>query len=446
MTRFLTAQEAAKLIGVSASAVTRLANTDMLRYETIGTRRIFSVQDVNDYLANANLRIAPQDHERRSKTASKFIALSFFSGAGGLDLGMERAGFSPILYCENNRECRMTIDANRPDAALLGDITRASASDVRRMAQLDNDQDIDVMFGGPPCQAFSTAGARRAFNDARGNVFLKFLDLATELRPRYLVIENVRGLLSTAYPTHPQGTPVRGGAMRIILDRLDRMGYSTSFNLYNAANFGAPQIRERVVIIAKREGERCAWLTPTHSDDSQWHLPPWVTFADAVGDIEDKPQHHTEFPPKRLKYFRMLQEGQHWNSLPKDLQRDALGKAYDLGGGKTGFYRRIAFNRPCPTLVTSPTMPATDLCHPTENRPLSVEEYKRVQGFPDDWWIAGSISDQYRQIGNAVPVMLGAAIGQAIRDDMNGAQASNQWINFPYSRYSHTSDRTWDFA
>ena len=113
----------------------------------------------------------------------------------------------------------------------------------------------------------------------------------------------------------------------------------------------------------------------------------------------------------------MLQEGQHWNSLPKDLQRDALGKAYDLGGGKTGFYRRIAFNRPCPTLVTSPTMPATDLCHPTENRPLSVEEYKRVQGFPDDWWIAGSISDQYRQIGNAVPVMLGAAIGQAIRDD-----------------------------
>ena len=154
MTRFLTAQEAAKLIGVSASAVTRLANTDMLRYETIGTRRIFSVQDVNDYLANANLRIAPQDHERRSKTASKFIALSFFSGAGGLDLGMERAGFSPILYCENNRECRMTIDANRPDAALLGDITRASASDVRRMAKLDNDQDIDVMFGGPPCQAF----------------------------------------------------------------------------------------------------------------------------------------------------------------------------------------------------------------------------------------------------------------------------------------------------
>lgn len=142
----------------------------------------------------------------------------------------------------------------------------------------------------------------------------------------------------------------------------------------------------------------------------------------------------------------MLKEGQCWNKLPIEIQEEAMGKAYKLGGGKTGFYRRIAWDRPSPTLVTSPTMPATDLCHPKELRPLSVEEYKRVQGFPDDWWIAGSIHDQYRQIGNAVPVSLGEAIGRAILDDMRGEAHDERWRNFPYSRYAHTSDQNWNLA
>ena len=154
----------------------------------------------------------------------------------------------------------------------------------------------------------------------------------------------------------------------------------------------------------------------------------------------------TQFPEKRLRYFRMLGEGQYWKDLPANLQEDAMGKAYHLSGGKTGFYRRIRFDRPCPTLVTSPTMPATDLCHPTKDRPLSIEEYKRVQGFPDDWKICGNISDIYRQIGNAVPVALGKAIGRAFIDDMNSVEASTTFESFPYSRYRHTSDQTWTGA
>lgn len=447
----LNTKETAQYIGVSAGVVTRLANTGELEFVTCGARKVFRKEAIDAYLERNNLIQAAVDQVSTKDFEDNICALSFFSGAGGLDLGFERAGISAALYCENNRECRMTLHRNRPDVALLGDITKISADEVRRMARIPQGREIDVMFGGPPCQAFSTAGARRAFEDPRGNVFLRYLDLASELKPRYLVIENVRGLLSTPFPVESGGKPIRGGVMRYILNKLEEMGYGVSFNLYNAANFGAAQIRERVVIIAKRDGTKCDWLIPTHTDPDgkyvqNWNLPSWVTFRDVVYDIEDSRQTHTDFPEKRLLYFSMLKEGQCWNKLPIEIQEEAMGKAYKLGGGKTGFYRRIAWDRPSPTLVTSPTMPATDLCHPKELRPLSVEEYKRVQGFPDDWWIAGSIHDQYRQIGNAVPVSLGEAIGRAILDDMRGEAHDERWRNFPYSRYAHTSDQNWNLA
>lgn len=439
----LTGKRASEYMGVSQSVITRLANTGKLHPRLVGSRRIYAIEDLDSYLRENNLTSAPSDHERKTEDLPEITAISFFSGAGGLDYGMELSGISSLLYCENNRECRMTLNQNRPGAALIGDISKVTADEVLKMAKIPEERGVDVMFGGPPCQAFSTAGARRAFNDARGNVFLSYLELAKQLRPRYLVIENVRGLLSTPYPLCEGGDPVHGGALKIILERLRGMGYVYSFNLYNAANFGAPQIRERVVIIAKRDGRRMPWLTPNHSDDSSWGLPKWVTFREAVASVESREQHYVQFPVKRLKYFKMLHEGQCWTSLPKDFQAEAMGKAYYLPGGKTGFYRRIQWDRPSPTLVTSPTMKATDLCHPSQLRPLSVEEYRAVQGFPDDWKIAGSLSDIYRQVGNAVPVALGKAIGAAILGDMSGNEIDPRWEGFPYSRYNRTSDLTW---
>ena len=443
---FLTACDTASRMGVSPGMVTRLANAGDLPFKKVGARKVFDVERVDKYLRDRNMTPAPVDHIRHTVDLPPITAVSFFSGAGGLDLGMENAGITPLLYCENNRECRMTINHNRPQQALLGDINNVSADDVLSMARIPKNRGVDVMFGGPPCQAFSTAGALRAFNDPRGNVFLQFLQLANTLRPRYLVIENVRGLLSTPYPLTPNGKPIRGGVLRTILNKLTDMGYTTSFNLYNAANFGAAQIRERVVIIAKRDGEKCHWLTPTNSQDPAWGLAAWKTFREAVSNVETKNNHHTDFPEKRLKYFRLLKAGECWNSLPDNLKEEAMGKAYRLGGGKTGFYRRISWDRPAPTLVTSPTMPATDLCHPSEDRPLSVEEYKRIQGFPDNWWIAGDINAQYRQIGNAVPVKLGEAIGRAVLKDMSCPNDTYAWGKFPFSRYSHTSDESWNLG
>lgn len=438
----LTAAEVAALLGMSTATISRRLKAGGLPSVQCGARRVFEREVIEAWMREQNLAPAPADHPA-TEAVDGLVALSFFTGAGGLDLGMERAGIHARLLCENMREARMSIGVNWPKRALVGDITTLDGATVRAMAGLAPDVEVAVMFGGPPCQAFSTAGARRAFDDPRGNCFLAYIDLAAQLRPRYLVIENVRGLLSAAYPLEKGGEPVHGGALRIILDKLDAMGYGVSFNLYDAANFGAFQHRERVVLIAKRDGTKCRYLTPTNSDDPKWGLPAWRTFREAVDGIEDGPQHYTPLRPDRVNWLRMVPEGGCWTSLPKELQEKAMGKAYRLGGGKTGFHRRIAWDKPCPTLVTAPTMPATLLGHPTEDRVLSVEEYKAVQGFPTDWFIAGRTADVYRQIGNAVPVQLGEAIGWSILADMAGEPVDERFDSFPFSRYRRTSDTTW---
>lgn len=441
--KMLSVDDASKKMGLTKQTITRLIRQSVISAVRVGNKWVIDGDSLDEYMSHNNLIPEPSDHPREETTLPEIIALSFFSGALGLDYGMELAGIEPLLYCENDRKCRMTIQAMRPDTALIGDITKYDAASIRKMAGLTEGQKIDVMFGGPPCQAFSTAGARRAFDDSRGNVFLRYLDLVENLKPTYVVIENVRGLLSTPFPLKEGGDSVKGGALQIALDKLKKSGYAVSFNLYNAANFGAPQIRERVVLIGKLGDRKVPYLTPTHSKDESFGLPAWRTFGEAVEDIQGQKMHCSSFPEKRLKYFKMLKEGQYWKDLPEDVQPEAMGKSFALSGGKTGFYRRITFSKPCPTLVTTPTMPATDLCHPTEDRPLSVEEYKRVQGFPDDWKICGNLSDMYKQIGNAVPIALGRAIGRTILNDMNGVEPSEGFPDFPYSRYKQTSDLTW---
>lgn len=444
--KMVSVEAASKKMGLTKQTITKLIREGSIDAVRVGNKWVIDGDSLDSYMSNNNLIPEPPDHPRTSSEIPGVVALSFFSGALGLDYGMELAGIKPVLFCENDRKCRMTIQSMRPDTALIGDINSYDPKSILEMACLNPAGKVDVIFGGPPCQAFSTAGARRAFDDSRGNVFLRYLDIVSEIKPTYVVIENVRGLLSTPFPLTEGGRPVKGGALQIALNRLESAGYAVSFNLYNAANFGSPQIRERVVLIGKLGDQKVAYLEPTNSMDESFGLPPWKTFGEVVEDLQGSEMHFTSFPDKRLKYFKMLKEGQYWKDLPEELQPEAMGKSYALSGGKTGFYRRLAFDRPCPTLVTTPTMPATDLCHPVENRPISVEEYKRVQGFPDDWRICGSVSDMYRQIGNAVPIALGRAIGTAILKDMKGECSQVGFEGFPYSRYKRASDATWSIC
>ena len=437
MERLISVNDAARKLRVSDQHIRSLIRNNLLAAERVGKQWIISEKNLKTYVKKNNVVIEPLDHPRANGDLPPIVALSFFSGAMGLDIGMEMSGIPPLLACEIDKETRKTIHANKPDIALIGDICNYNAAEILEYARIPKGHQIDVIYGGPPCQAFSTAGKQRGFEDERGNVFLTFLDLAIELSPTYLVIENVRGLLSAKYPIAEDMKPVKGGALFTITKRLKEAGYALSFELYNAANFGAPQIRERVVMICKKGKIPVSYLSPTHTENGAFGLLPWRTLGDAIRNL-DVQHHFVCFPEKRLRYYRMLHAGQNWRDLPTDIQPVAMGKSFALPGGKTGFYRRLSFDRPSPTLVTHPAMPATDLCHPIENRPLSIEEYKRIQEFPDEWIVCGSILDVYKQIGNAVPIPLGRAVGRTILADMEN-QRLPQYNGFSYSRYLNTN-------
>lgn len=440
--QLLSVSDVALRLKVTPQYARKLIKDEKLKASRVGSQWVVSADNLKHYIKDFDVMIEPDDHARRDDSVPEIVALSFFSGAMGLDIGMANGGIKALLACEFNKFCRMTIEKNAPNMALIGDINKYSAEDILKLAKIPKDKQVDVIFGGPPCQAFSTAGARRALDDERGNVFLRYIEIVEEIKPRYVIIENVRGLLSAPYPYADIKEPIKGGALCIILDRLKAAGYTISFELYNAANFGAPQIRERVVMIGKLNGEKMPYLSPTHDEKGEYGLAKWRTLGEAFNQRKIKEHHYIEFPEKRLKYYRMLKEGQYWKHLPENIQREAMGSVLDLGGGKTGFYRRLDTKRPSPTLVTNPTMPATDLAHPTEDRPLSVEEYSCIQEFPADWCICGPILEQYKQIGNAVPIKLGEAIARSIIADMNGEKLP-QYEGFAYSRYKNTSDVTW---
>jgi DNA (cytosine-5)-methyltransferase 1 len=448
----ISVKDAALKIGVSEQRARTLLRSGALEGRQIGKQWLTTEAAVAAYVDSGGAK-PPEDKSRSPSPLPKVKALSFFSGAMGLDQGLEKAGIHVLLACEVDKVCRRTISANRPDIALLGDIWKYSADDIRKAAGLGPKDDLDVIVGGPPCQAFSTAGARRGFKDERGNAFLRYIELILELRPKYAVIENVRGLISAPMNHTPHAergnewTPnlgeKSGGALFHILQMLHTNGYGVSFNLYNAANFGVPQSRERVILLCSRNGEKLPHLMPTHSQDGSFGLPKWRTLRSAVEDLDPKAGDHVDFPEDRLRFYRLLESGQYWKHLPKELHREALGASLDSGGGKTGFLRRLDWDKPSCTLVTSPTMPATDICHPEENRPLSIQEYKRIQQFPDDWIVCGSMVDQYRQIGNAVPVGLGEAVGRAILSHMVGKDERPP-EGFPFSRYKATDEVSWE--
>lgn len=439
-------EDVARELRISSQRVRQLIAEEKISATRVGGNWVIEQSEIpKAKLLTTSSTIFPRQVQLPSQSMK---SLSFFSGAMGLDLGLEKAGIRTCLTCESDKWARQTISTNRPDLPILGDIWKYNPEDIREIAQLEKEDQIDIIAGGPPCQAFSTAGSRRGFDDQRGNVFLHYLDLIKELRPRYAVIENVRGLLSM--PVSPNQAKifydktgidfsVKHGAIKLVTKILRDAGYRVSFNLYNAANFGVPQNRERVIIIATLDEKPVPYLSPTNSNQEKDNLPPWRTVREALIDMVEDEQNFIPFPEKRLKYYRMLGPGQYWKDLPPEQQPEAMGKSFLLGGGKTGFYRRIAWDKPSPTLVTHPAMPATDLGHPVKDRPLSIEEYKRIQQFPAEWKITGNLTQQYKQVGNAVPLGLGEAIGRTIISHSQGKQLLVP-DNFKFSRYKKTSD------
>ncbi len=337
-----------------------------------------------------------------------YESISLFSGAMGLDLGLEKAGINITLCQDFDASCYETMLQNGKKA-MTGDIRNIESSVILDNAELKKGEAF-LLCGGPPCQPFSTAGKRLGINDPRGSLFMDYVRMVDETRPRFFVFENVKGLTSIAVDNG--GTP--GGVLDIILSEFARIGYKTVYGVLDAVHYGVPQFRERLIILGSRDNEDIFLPVPTHFMKHQLPQMQWRTLGETIRDLEDNPGPCTHFSEERLRYLRLVPEGGNWRNLPVELQPEAMGGAWTSGGGKVGFYRRLSYSQPSPTVVTSPVQKATMMCHPTKDRPLSVKEYARIQQFPEDWVITGTISNQYKQIGNAVPVGLGEAVGQAL--------------------------------
>lgn len=380
----------------------------------------------------------------------QYRVLSLFSGGMGLDIGLENTGRFKIIACiEKEPAFCETIRCNRDAGRLSSDLqileADLSQSDPAiTLKKLDIDpSSIDMIVGGPPCQSFSTAGRRGTTQDPRGTLLWDFLRFVEYVKPRFFLMENVRGLLSAALKHRPiaerpekGGSPLTeeeepGSVVRLFAKDLAEVnsGYHLDIFEVNAVNYGAPQLRERAIFIGNKLGKLVEFPNPTHgpaaprtSQGSLFdkpHVKPWKTLGDALKGLEDPEPQVMDFSPRKKSFLQLVPEGSNWRSLPKDVQRESMGQAWHAKGGRSGWWRRLTFDLPCPTLVTMPNHASTALCHPIETRALSIREYARIQEFPDDWCFCGTLPQRYAQVGNAVPTRLGQVAGEVIARELD---------------------------
>lgn len=381
------------------------------------------------------------EKKKSSRATLNLSSISFFSGAMGLDLGLEKAGFDTKLCVEIDIPCQNTIrknlsKLNKENLPILDDITKLSYKEILLASGLAKGE-VTLLSGGPPCQTFSTAGKRGSINDPRGMLVTKYLELINDIRPRFFVFENVRGILSAALKHRPlnrrgsEELPLEpeeqlGSLLKlVIIPGFEKIGYEVKFALIDVADYGIPQNRERVIFIGSRDHEFSKLglnalqdiIPPTHSKDGK-ELPKWQTLGDVIEELSEEKPEFQGYSEGRADIFAKVPPGKNWRFLRDaygdEFLRKVMGGAYDSGGGKVGFWRRLSLEKPSPTLTTSPLQKSTALCHPLHTRPLSVKEYAKIQDFPDWWEFTGSISQKYKQIGNAVPVGMGEAIGKGL--------------------------------
>lgn len=378
-----------------------------------GTYTPIQRQDGEYYLAMEELEHLPQissmldlawSAEMQTKPLRPYRSIELFAGAGGLALGLEKAGFEHILLNEWDKDAVCTLRANRPHWQVLHrDIRELDFATYRG-------QDIDLLTGGFPCQAFSFAGKQGGFSDTRGTLFFELARAISEIQPRIFMAENVRGL-----ETHDAGR-----TLTTIRNVISELGYTLiEPKILKAILYQVPQKRERLILIGIRndlaDKATFAWPAPYNRV---------LTLRDAfyAGELypTDVPQSIGQvYPEKKRQVLSLVPEGGDWRDLPLEIQQSYMGRSFYLGGGKTGMARRLSLNEPSLTLTCAPAQKQTERCHPLETRPLTIREYARIQTFPDEWCFEGSLSSQYKQIGNAVPVNLAYALGRSLVRTLN---------------------------
>lgn len=313
-------------------------------------------------------------------------SIELFAGGGGLALGLEQAGVKTLVHVELDKYCCETLKHNRPHWNVV-------CNDIAKVSFKSFCEKVDIVTGGFPCQAFSYAGKKLGFEDTRGTLFYEFARCIKEVQPLIFMAENVRGLI-----THDNGR-----TLATIIDVFSELGYEVEYRLLNAVDYGVPQKRERIVIIGKKPGMHFNYPSKAKTI---------ATLKDALNNVPKSEGQY--YSPSKRKVLELVPPGGCWRQLPLQIQKSYMGKSFTSGGGRTGMARRISWDEPCLTLTCSPSQKQTERCHPDETRPFTVREYARIQTFPDDWQFCGGMGEKYRQIGNAVPVLLAKQLGQQL--------------------------------
>ncbi len=325
-------------------------------------------------------------------------SIELFAGAGGLALGLEKAGFETLAFIEFDKDAADTLKVNRPHWNVLNDdIANISCCNLEELFQLKMGE-LDLLSGGAPCQSFSYAGKRLGLEDARGTLFYHYAVFLQKLQPKMFLFENVRGLL-----THHNGK-----TYQTIIKIFEDAGYDIQKRILNAWDYGVAQKRERLITIGIRSDLK---------EVIKFSFPAPHEYKPVLRDIlKDVPESFGAlYSEYKRKIFELVPPGGYWRDISPDIAKEYMKSCWDMGGGRTGILRRLSLDEPSLAVLTSPSQKQTDRCHPLEARPFTVRENARCQSFPDEWEFCGNISSQYKQVGNAVPVNMAFDIAIEIR-------------------------------
>jgi DNA (cytosine-5)-methyltransferase 1 len=359
---------------------------------------------INKVYSNSKLQMKFSILIVKIKPKKKYTSIELFAGAGGMGLGIEKAGIEHMLLNEFEKNACKTLRYNRPEWNVI-------EGDIQNLDFTEYENKVDLVTGGFPCQAFSSAGKKLGFEDTRGTLFFEFARCVTEVKPKVFIGENVKGLL-----THDKGK-----TLEVIKQSIKDIGYTLiEPRILKAMYYKVPQKRERIILVGIRND--LADNIEKFKFPDKYHRVLTVYDAFNQGELYNNfppKSEGVEYPQRKKEIMAQVPEGGYWRDLSDELQREYMGGSYFLGGGKTGLARRLSMKKPSLTLVCSPAMKQTERCHPEETRPLTVRESARIQTFPDNWEFQGAKGQQYKQIGNAVPVNLAYALGLSVVDFLN---------------------------